>query len=173
MDYERVWKVLADLVNEFRKSGHSVSPGVMSELRSAKTLIQILKVDPTCTECIPRIEGCLESVEANLMSEAQEKFGADFVMEWMRRLEAARKEIYEKEMEAETARFIPGVPRGKSWMRMRASDEAPVKTIEDLAKELKLSYKIQRENYVLLCGDKKQLKSFVRKMAEKLRTNRR
>jgi len=173
MDYESVWKVLADLVNEFMKSKHGVSPTVMNNLRSAKTLIQILKADPTCTECIPKIEEYLERVEMSLMPEAQEKFGSDFFKKWMEKLEATRKEAYQKEMEVETLKFVSGVPRGKAWMRMQVSDDIPVETVKDLAEELKISFKIQEENHVLLYGDKDQLKLFVKKMAEKLRTKKR
>jgi len=174
MDYERIWKVLAGLVNEFIKRKGKVSQNVMNDLRSAKTLIQILKADPTCTECIPKIEEYLERVELNLMPQAQEEFGMDFLQEWSKKLEKARKEAYAKEMEAkvEPSRFISGVPKGKSWVRIQTSDDIPLETVKNLAKELKISLKLQEENHVLLYGDKNQLKLFVKKMAEKLQAKK-
>jgi len=174
MDYEKIWKVLAGLVNEFIKRKGGVPSNVMNDLRSAKTLIQILKADPTCTDCIPKIEECLARVEVNLMPKAQEEFGTEFVQEWAKRLEEARKEAYEKDMEArvEPSRFVSGVPKGKSWVRIQTSEDIPLETVKNLARELKISLKTQEENHVLLYGDKNQIKLFVKKMSEKLQAKK-
>ena len=47
MSYEENWKVLADLLTELRKKGEKIPTHIMNDLRSAKTMIQILKADPT------------------------------------------------------------------------------------------------------------------------------
>ncbi len=170
MHYEEVWKVLTDLLTELRKTGETIPAHVMNDLRSAKTMIQILKADSTHTENIPRIEIYLENVEFHLISAAQEKLGSEFVERWMKRLEEARKEIYE--IEEAAPRFVPGIPKRKHWVRVQISEETPQKEIEMLAKENRLSLKRQDDGYVLVYGGDKNIKSFVKKLAEKFRSAR-
>ena len=170
MHYEEVWKVLADLLTELRKTGETIPAYVMNDLRSAKTMIQILKADPTHTENIQRIETYLGNVEFHLISAAQDKLGSESVERWMKKLEEARKRVYEKE-EA-VPRFVPGIPRGKRWVRVQASEETPQRDIEILAEENRLSYKMQEDGYALIYGNSENIKSFVKKLAEKFRNAR-
>jgi len=171
MGYEEVWNVLADLITELRNRGQLISANVMNDLRSAKTMIQVFKADTTHVENIPRIETYLENVEAQLISLAQEKIGSKFVTRWMEKLEEARKKVSEEK--EESARFVPGLPRDKHWVRVQISEDTPQKEIEKLAKENNLSHKIQKDGYMLVYGDDENIKAFVKKMAEKFRHIRR
>jgi len=56
VNYEALWQVLADLVTELRKSGESIPPYLVKDLRSARTTIQILNVDRENLDHISRIE---------------------------------------------------------------------------------------------------------------------
>ena len=170
MGYEEIWKVLADLLTELRKTGETIPPHVMNDLRSAKTMIHILKADPTHTENIPRIETYLENVEFHLVSTAQERSGSEYVEQWMKKLEEARKKVYETEEAA--PRFVLGIPRGKRWVRVQVSEDTPQGYIERLAKENKLSHKMQKNGYMLVYGESESIKSFVKKLAEKFRSAR-
>ncbi len=170
MGYGQAWKVLADLITELRRRGETISPHVMNDLRSAKTMIKILKADPTHLENLPRIETYMESVESSLIFMMQEKFGSDHVEQWIKKLEDARR-APEGEEEA-TPRFVPGLPRGKHWVRVQVSKDMPKNDIKRLAKENKLSSKMQKNGYMLVYGDVEKVKLFVKKMAEKLRVER-
>lgn len=170
MTYEEMWKVLGDLVTELRKGGAAIPADVIKDLRSAKTMIQVLKTDPTYIENIPRIETFLGNVESHLIFLAQEKFGSSFVDKWMERLEEARRAV-EKEVEA-VPRFVSGLPKRKHWVRVKVSKGIPRKDIEGLAEERKLSHKMQKNGYMLVSGDSEGIKSFVKTMAEKLRSTR-
>jgi len=170
MGYEEVWNVLADLVTELRNKGQVIPANVMNDLRSAKTMIQVFKADTTHIENIPRVEIYLENVEAQLISMAQKKAGSKFVAKWMERLEEARRKVSE---EKKSARFVPGLPRDKHWVRVQISEDTPQKEIEKLAKENNLSHKIQKDGYMLVYGDDENVKAFVKKMAEKFRGARR
>lgn len=170
MGYEEAWKVLADLITELRKSGETIPTHVMNDLRSAKTMIQILKADPTHLENLPRIETYLENVESSLIFMAQEKFGSGYAEQWMKKLEEARRA---PEEEKETVpRFVPGLPRGKYWVRVQVSEDMPKNDVKRLAKENKLSSKMQKNGYMLVYGDVEKVKLFVKKMAEKLQVER-
>jgi len=170
MGYGEAWKVLADLIVEFRKKGETIPANVMNDLRSAKTMIQVFKADPTHVENIPRIETYLESVESHLFLVAEEKYGAKFVEEWMEKLSQARRRVEERE--ETTSKFVPGLPRGKHWVRVQISKDTPQKDIRRLAKEEKLSYKMQKNGYMLVYGNIESIKSFVKTLAEKFQETR-
>ena len=170
MGYEEIWAVLANLVAKLREKGETIPVDVMKDLRSANTMIQILKVDSTHPENIPRVETYLETVESYLISAVQEKFGAEYAEQWMKKLDEARKRVPERE---ETApRFVPGIPRGKRWVRVQVSEDTPQNDIELLAEENGLAFKVQDDGYVLVYGKNKNVKSFVKKLAERVRSPR-
>ena len=170
MSYEENWKVLADLLTELRKKGEKIPPDVMNDLRSAKTMIQILKANQTHLEGIPRIETYLRNVESFAVLVAQEKLGTEFVERWLRKLEKAKKT--EIEEEKVTPRFVPGLPRDKNWVRVQISEGTLREDVESLVKENKLSCKMQKNGYMLVYGNGESIKSFVKKMAEKFRGTR-
>jgi len=171
MNYEIVWKALSDLATELKRRGESIPPNVMRDLRSAKTMIEIIKADPACTECIPKIESYLDMAESALILHIQEKFGPELAEKWMRKIETIRKKAYEEEMEAEAkaSKFIPGVPRDRSWIRIEITDKTPKEIIEEVVKETGLSCEFQGDKYALVHGEKMKIKNFVKIMAEKLR----
>lgn len=167
MGYEEVWKVLADLVTELRRRDEAIPPEIMEDLRSAKTMIQILKADPARTETLTRIETYLEKVESRLFHIAQEKIGPEHAEQWMQKLAKARRKIHEEV--TLPPRFVPGLPRDKHWVRIHVSEDTPREDIEKLAEERGLSYRMQENGYLLVYGDEKGIKSFIKKMAEKFR----
>jgi len=63
---------------------------------------------------------------------------------------------------------VPGLPRGQKWVRVQVSKETPEKEIKKLAEETGLSFKVQRDGYVLVYGEDERLKLFVKQAGEKL-----
>ena len=159
MRYEGIWEVLADLVTELRKKGEVIPAGVMNDLRSAKTMIHVLRADPTHVENVPRIETYLENVEFHLVSLAQKKFGSKFAEQWMKKLGKAQQTTSEEE--DVVSRFVPGLPRSECWVRVQVSEGTPQGDIEKLAEDNGLSHRLQKNGYVLVYGDREDLKSFV------------
>ena len=170
MGYEEAWNVLDDLITEILKKGETIPKHVMNDLHSAKTMIQIFKADPTHVENLSRIETYLENVESHLMLTAQEKFGADYVERWMKKLEEARKAPEEKEKAR--LKFVVGIPRGEHWVRIQISEETSKSEIERLVKRNGLSSKMQKNGYVLVYGDVKKVKEFVKNIAKKFHVKR-
>jgi len=164
MGYLDVWKVLEVMITDLRKRGLIVPVEVMSNLKSAKTMIKILKADPTRGETSQKIEEYLASVESYLVTEGQ-KFGTEYVDEWLKRLdEASRKTLEEEE---EETRFISGLPREHKWIRVKPSAELPLEKLKLLAGKSKLSYRTQNDGYLLVYGEDERVKEFVKKMATK------
>jgi len=164
VNYEALWQVLADLVTELRRSGESIPPYVMKDLRSAKTTIQILKVDKDNPDHILRIEEFLRSVESYVMYAAQSRLGAQTVKKWMKQLKKTREEAQEEIYPQ--VRFIPGVPRDKHWVRIKASADIPIRRIETAAEEMGLEHEACGNGYIIVYGEKGKIRNFIRRMAE-------
>lgn len=164
MDYEALWRAMAELITEIRKSGETVQSSIMRDLRSAKTMIQISKVDKDNPEHLSRIEEYLSNVEAYLIDTALRKFGSQYAYRWMERLEEARKSVVEEAKPS--TKFVTGVPRDQHWIRIKTSSDTPVEEIKKLAAETDLKYRIQEEDHILVYGEKDKIKDFVRRIAE-------
>jgi len=162
------------MITEFKRKDKQVPAKIMDDLRSAKTLIQVLKADRTCADAVaPQIEQYLESVEFYLFSESQ-TFGEEFFKKWIQKLNEAREKTFSEEIETASAvsRFVPGASREKHWIRIQQSPETPAELIRRIAAEQKLTCKLQNDGYFLISGEKEQIKAFVKKMARKHESER-
>lgn len=166
VSYNEVWKVLDDLITEFRKRGETIPPEIMEDLRAAKTLIQVLRADPKRVENAPSIEAYLGNVEAYLFFEAQRKFGQDFTEEWMKGIQKAR-ELKAEEKPSTSSKFVAGLPRGQKWVRVQVTEDTSEKEIRRLAEETGLSCRLQDDGYMLVYGEDEKLKLFLKKSSEK------
>ena len=164
MGYMAVWKVLEELIADFRKRGKTVPSQVMDDLKSAKTMIQISKAEKGHVDTVQKIEEYLANVESYLVSEGQKQFRVEYVDGWLCRLEEAGRISDEEE---EETRFIPGLPREEKWVRVKPTIELPIKKLKALATESKLSYKLQGDGHLLVLGKDENVKDFVKKMATK------
>jgi hypothetical protein len=167
MSYEEKWKNLADLLTELQERGEKIPADVINDLRSANTMIQVLKADPTHTENISKIDTYMRSVESYVIF-AAEKLGTETVEAWLKKLKDTK--TVKKKDRAAGSRFSLGVPRNKSWMRIKISDDTPLEDVKNLVKESKLSCKMQENGYILVYGNENNIKSFVRIMAEQFRS---
>ena len=169
MGYNQLWKTLDSLVAEFRKHGQTVPQNVIEDLRSAKTLIQVLRADPKHEENLPTIEMYLGNVESYLIFEAHKKIGAAFAEDWMEKLRETRKAAEPEEEQLEpSSKFVSGAPRDQKWLRVQVSDEMPENKIKKLAEESGLSTRVQADGYLLVYGDDSGIKLFIQKTGEKL-----
>ncbi|MDI6806142.1 MAG: DUF2096 family protein [Candidatus Bathyarchaeia archaeon] len=165
MGYLAVWKVLEEMILEFRKKGIKVPAEVMDNLKSARTMIKILKADPSRGETMQKIEEYLSEVESYLISEGQKNFGAEYVDKWLKKLDEASMRI--PDLEEEETRFVPGLPREQRWIRVKPSAELPIEKLKALAEESNLLCELQSDGCLLVYGDGERLKEFVKKMAKK------
>jgi len=163
--YLAAWKVLEEMITDFRKKKVSVPAEVISNLRYARTLINVLKADPSHLETGQKVEGLLFSVESHLVSEGQKKFGTEYVEDWLQRLDEASRQAVD-EVEEET-RFVSGIPRGQKWIRVKPSIELPVEVLKALADESNVICSMQRDGLLLVYGEEGCIRIFVKKMTAK------
>ncbi|MEM3551320.1 MAG: DUF2096 family protein [Candidatus Bathyarchaeia archaeon] len=162
MGYLTVWKVLEEIIIDLRKRGVQVPSKIIEDLRFLKTLINILKADPTRLETGEKIEEYINNIEGYLIVEGQ-RFGEDYIESWLKRLEEASRTMPEEE----ELRFIPGLPREQRWIRIKPSEDMPSELLKNLAGELNLSFETQNNGFLLIYGEDEKLKRFVKKMATK------
>jgi len=163
MGYLVVWKVLEEMITDFRKRGVFIPSNVFDDLKYARTLINVLKADPSRLETSQKIEECLNNVESYLISEGQ-RFGDKYIEEWLKKIDEAGRKIDEEES---VSRFVPGLPKEQRWVRVKPSEEMPINDLKVLAGELNLSFEVQSDGCLLVYGEDERVKDFVKKMATK------
>ena len=171
MSYDELWKALDDSLKDIRKLGETIPLQTMNDLHSARTYIDILKVEPSNFEIIPNIENYLESVEAYIVYATQDKLGPTYVEKLMEKVKKIREKLRERKtivVDPSSLRFVPGLPRGKPWIRIHISKQIPKNEIMKIAEKNELSFRMQRNNYILVYGSKEKIENFVKKIAETL-----
>jgi hypothetical protein len=164
MGHLAVWKVLEEMIIEFRKKGLPIPVTVMNDLKSARTMIKIMNVDESRGETVQKAEEYLGNVEAYLVTEAQKKFAPEYIDNWFRRLEEASCETCKEK--GEESRFISGLPRDQKWIRVEPLASLPLEKLKQLAEESNLSASVQKDGRLLVCGKAEDIKRFVKKMNE-------
>jgi hypothetical protein len=165
MGYLAVWKVLEEMVTDFKKKGITVPAEIIGDLKTAKTIIKILKADPSRGENLQKIEEYLGNVESYLVSEGQRRFGQAYVDEWLGRTDQAGQKMVDEE--EEEPKSILRMPRGQKWIRLTPSKELPLAKLKTLANESNLSYNVQTDGCLLVFGPDTFLKDFVKNIAAK------
>jgi len=165
MGYLAAWKVLEEIIIEFRKKQLPVPITVLNDLKAAKTMIKIMNADTGHGETSFKIEEYLGTVEAYLVTEAQKHFAPENIDNWLKRLEIANCGICEES--AEESRFIAGVPRDQKWIRVEPLANLPVEKLKQFAQETNLSTAIQKDGRMLVYGQAEDLKEFLKKMTAK------
>jgi len=167
LDCYAMWKLMADLIKDLKRREESIPPRIMNDLRSAKTMMEIAKIDRSNPNVIMRIEEYLNNLESYLLPIAREKLGQAYVDLLMDKIAEAQKSTFTLEERAER-RFPVGAPRDKHWIRIKPTEEISLDDIRQLSEEIGLKYEIQRDGYVLIYGEKKQIKKFVKRTARRL-----
>ena len=165
--YSETWKILEEVIIEFRKKGLAVPVMVMTDLKSAKTMIKLMDAETGKGEMAPQTEQYLRNVESYLITEAQKHF-PERIDDWLRRLDKASVEIcnYVKDEAKGESRFIPGLPRDQKWVRVTPITSLPDWKLKQLAEESNLSLKTEKDGHLIAYGKPEDIREFVKKMTE-------
>ncbi len=161
-------KILEEIIIELRKKGLEIPANIMSDLKSARTLMKIEKADARGRgETEPKIDKYIGSFEAYIMTEASKHFPAGKVDKWMTALDLASCDSCVTVEEAkEEMRMIPGVPRDQKWIRVEPINSLPIEKLEKMATDTKLCFKREKDGRLIVYGSQENIKSFVKKMTE-------
>ena len=169
MGYSETWKILEEIIIEFRKKNLPVSESVMKDLKSAKTLIKLMDTGEDRGEISPKVETFLANLEANLVTEAQKTFPPERIDGWLRRLEGSSSiecGSQPKPPAKEESRFVPGLPRDQKWVRVNPIASLPGEKLQQLAEESKLAWKKEKDGHLVVFGKTDDIREFVKKMTE-------
>jgi hypothetical protein len=167
--YSETWKILEEIIVEFRKKGLTMPETVMSDLKSAKTMIRLIDAaEESRGEIGPRVEQYLASVEGYLITEAQKCFPSERIDEWLRRLQVSFCDVCagQPKTTAEESRFVSGLPRDQKWVRVTPISSLPTEKLKQLAEETSLSVKTEKDGHLIVYGRAEDIKEFVKKMTE-------
>ena len=170
MGYQDIWKILEEIIIELRKNSRPVSENLMNDLKSAKTLIMLMDSSEDRGEIGPKVEMYLASLEANLVTEAQNVFSPDRIDEWLRKLEASScytcaGQPQSQNKKNSSSRFVPGLPRDQKWVRVKPIPSLPKAKLQRLAEDLNLVWK-DEEEHLIVFGKDEVIREFVKKMTE-------
>jgi hypothetical protein len=169
LGYSETWKILEEIIIEFRRKSFSMPETVMSDLKSAKTLIRLVDAaEEGRGEIGPKIEQYLSSVEAYVITEAQKCFPSERIDEWLRRLQGSFCDVCvgQPRTEAKEATFVPGLPRDQKWVRVTPINSLPTEKLKQLADETNLSVKLEKDTHLIVYGKAEDIKQFIKKMTQ-------
>jgi hypothetical protein len=167
MGYLETWKILEDIILDFRRKGLLVPVPVMTDLKSAKTMITLMGAETDKAEMSMSAEQYLRNVESYLINEAQKHFPSEIIDAWLRKLDSATLETCSCVSEAAAAgesRFVPGVPRDKKWVRVTPIASLPAERLKQLAEETNLSIKTEQDGHLIVFGKPEDIQAFIKKM---------
>jgi hypothetical protein len=167
--YSETWKILEEIIVEFRKKGLTMPETVMSDLKSAKTMIRLIDAaEEGRGEIGPRVEQYLASVEAYLITEAQRIFPSERIDEWLRRLQFSFCDVCagQPKTAEEESRYVSGLPRDQKWVRVTPITSLPAETLKQLAEESNLSLNTEKDGHLIAYGKPEDIREFVKKMTE-------
>jgi hypothetical protein len=161
-------KILEEMIIELRKNGFNIPPNVLSDLKSARTLMKVTDASKKdLGETAPQIDQYLSSAEANLVTEAGKLLSAEKVEDWLKKLELASCETCVTIVEPkEESRFMTGVPReeNQKWVRVEPIAGLPMEKLEQMATETNLGFRRDSDGHLIAYGNQEDIKKFVKKM---------
>ena len=170
MGHSETWKILEEIIIELRKKGHNTPENVMSDLKSAKTMIRLVDAaEEGRGEIGPKIEQYMASVEAYLITEAQKYFPPKCIDEWLSRLQDSLCDVCAgqiKTEDKEETRFIAGLPRDQKWLRVTPISSLPAEKLKQLANKTNLTVKPEKDTHLIVYGKAEDIKQFIKKMTK-------
>jgi hypothetical protein len=160
------WKLLEEMMLELKKSGTTIPPKVVEDLRTAKSLIELSCTEGSHGDSLHKAEEYLANVEAFLVNEGEKVFGSEKVDGWLRKLEEVNAACCPKPSRAKVEdKFVAGVPRDQKWVRVEPMGEWTKEKIHQIAKTQNLQIMPQKDGKLVVHGQSEDLKTFVKKMA--------
>jgi hypothetical protein len=162
-------KLIEEIIIELRRKGLEIPANIMSDLKAARTLLVVEKVDlkgKGATD--PQIDQYLNNVESYVVTEAEKRFPPEKVKKWLTELDLASCESCVTIVAPkEEMRMIPGIPRDQKWIRVEPIATLSSEKLEKMAEATNLSVRKEKDGHLVVYGADKDVKEFVKKMTTK------
>ncbi len=150
------WKLLEEMTLQLKKKDVVIPENIMSDLRSAKSMIKLHCVQSSgAGDVIQKAEELTANVEAYLVTEGQKVLGPEKVDSWLVRLEEANAEACEEKKIGD--KFVTGVPRDQKWVRVEPINALPTERILQIANEQSLMVNPQKDGRLMQFLDKQRV----------------
>ena len=165
-------RILEEMIVAFGKKQISIPQNVLENMKSARVLMKILDASQKSKEeTEPRIDEYLGMAEAYLITEAEKHFSQEAVDDWLNKLRISSCDTcVTVEKEKKESRFISGVPRDQKGIRVKPLNNIPVSELESMATKAHLSFRQEKDGHLVVYGDERNVKEFIKKMT--IRTNK-
>ena len=161
-------KILEEIILELRGKGLQIPANVLTDLKSARTLMKVEKADSRGRgETDPKIDMYLGNVEAYIITEAGNLFSSEKVEKWLTALDLASCDSCVTVVEEKKVmRMIPGVPRDQKWIRVEPIESLSLEKLEQMAIDAKLGYRREKDGHLIVYGGQDCIKIYLKKMTE-------
>jgi hypothetical protein len=160
------WKILEEMTLKLRKKGVEIPANIINDLRSAKSMMEISTAEKSSGDFMEKIQDCLDTVEAYLVTKAQETFGEKAADDFLRQLEESSCSTCQtcQPNKKNENKFVAGVPRDQKWIRVEPIEGLSPEKLVEMAGEQNLSVIAQQDGKLVVYGQPVDLKVFVKKM---------
>lgn len=167
MNYEYLWKELEFLVIELRSKDKRIPKEVVEDLKSARTLMTIQKINPS-SPIKAEVEDFLSRTEMALLSHAEFYLGKKYADKWFRRIQEAKSKDSNYTDEKKLS-FVTGIPKGEDMVRVRVSELIDMPSLVKMSSSLGLEYRKENKNVIIIHGSPEKIRVFMRQLTEKVK----
>jgi hypothetical protein len=165
-NYHAAALVLDALILELIGKGIDIPGHATEELKAGRSLASIGMRQPGDADIDMKAMTALQNVEMNLLALAEAGFGAEYAEEWQKRINSAYQEKPVGTPPVTATKFISGIPKGKHWVRIKATELEAVPGYEKLLGVFSLSAVAQEEGWLLIHGRKEDVSAFLKSVRE-------
>jgi len=160
-------RILEEIIIALRKKDQIIPENVMKDLKSARTMMTITATKSDLEETEPKIDNYLKKAEAYLIIEADKHLPPEKVQNWLTQLDISScEQCVPKAQTKPESRFIAGVPRDQKWVRVTPIEGMPVEKLQQMATEIKLSFREEKDGHLIVYGQPEDIQAFIKKMTK-------
>ena len=153
-----------------RSKGKEMRPEVVEDLKSAKTLMTIQRVDPS-SPIVEDVEDYLRKVEAALLTHAENDFGKEYSDHWFQRIQEAKAKGLQETVRTRVG-LVTGIPKDKQWIRVRVTELIDMAELKSMTNSLGLSFREEANDTAIVFGQPESVKAFLRELTARVKKNR-
>ncbi len=150
-----------------RSKGKEIPPEVVEDLKSAKTLMTIQRVDSS-SPITDDVEDYLRRTEAALLPNAENDFGKEYSNHWLQRIQEAKAKGLTETVRTQVG-LVTGIPRDKEWVRVRVTELIDMAELKSMTNSLGLSFREEANDTAIVFGQHENVKAFLRELTAKVK----
>ena len=150
-----------------RSKGKEIPPEVVEDLKSAKTLMTIQRVDASSL-IMDDVEDYLRRTEAALLPNAENDFGKEYSNHWLQRIQEAKAKGLTETVRTQVG-LVTGIPRDKEWVRVRVTELIDMAELKSMTNSLGLSFREEANDTAIVFGQPENVKAFLRELTARVK----